>query len=95
MTCKSKITKIVPNPEIEDGRHLENLFFACSPEPKGQLTPNLVGSIRVSVDQKQLKSCRSEIQARNLVGSIGVTFRLTRAGVCKTLCPKLPDSNTA
>ena len=42
--------------EIQDGRHvrhLENLFFASSPEPKGQLTPNLLGSIRVT--------CRSKI----------------------------------
>ena len=42
--------------------NLENLFFASSPEPKGQLTPNLLGSIRGLADQKQLKSCRSEIQ---------------------------------
>ena len=35
------------------GSHLENLFFASSPEPKGQLTPNLVGSIGVT--------CRSKI----------------------------------
>ena len=42
--------------EIQDGhhgRHLENIFFASSPEPKGQLTPNLLGSIRVT--------CRSKI----------------------------------
>ena len=32
---------------------LKKLFFASSPEPKGQLTPNLVGSIRVT--------CRSKI----------------------------------
>ena len=31
--------------EIQDGRHLENLFGAFSPELKGQLTGNLVGSI--------------------------------------------------
>ena len=36
-----------------DGSHLENLFFASSPEPKGQLTPNLLGSIGVT--------CRSKI----------------------------------
>ena len=35
------------------GRHLENLFFASSPQPKGQLTPNLLGSIKVT--------CRSKI----------------------------------
>ena len=35
------------------GRNLENLFFASSPEPKGQLTQNLLGSIRVT--------CRSKI----------------------------------
>ena len=42
-------------PVIQDGchgSHLENLFFS-SPEPKGKLTRNLVGSIRVT--------CRSKI----------------------------------
>ena len=42
--------------EIQDGRHgghLENLFFASSPEPKSQLTPNMVGSLGVT--------CRSKI----------------------------------
>ena len=42
--------------EIQDGRHgrhLENIFFASSPEPKGQLTPNWLGSIGVT--------CRSKI----------------------------------
>ena len=42
--------------EIQDGRHgghLENLVFASSPEPKGQLTSNLLGSIGVT--------CRSKI----------------------------------
>ena len=42
--------------EIQDGHHgshLENLFFASSPEPKGQLTPNMLGSIGVT--------CRSKI----------------------------------
>ena len=52
MTCRSKIAKIIQS-EIQDGRRLENLFFASSPEPKGQLTRNLVGSIGVT--------CRSEI----------------------------------
>ena len=32
---------------------IENLFFASSSEPKGQLIPNLVGSVRVT--------CRSKI----------------------------------
>ena len=27
---------------------MENLFFPSSPEPKGQLTPNLLGSIGVT-----------------------------------------------
>ena len=39
--------------KLGNGRHLENLFFAPSPEPKGQLTPNLLGSIGVT--------CRSKI----------------------------------
>ena len=36
-----------------DGRHLENLFCASSPDPRSQSTLNLVGSIRVT--------CRSKI----------------------------------
>ena len=41
--------------EIQDGRHLENLFFASSPELKGHLTPNLLGSIRVTCRTKIAK----------------------------------------
>ena len=44
--------------EIQDGRngrHLENLFFTSSPEPKGQLTPNLVGGIGVTYRSKIAK----------------------------------------
>ena len=41
--------------EIQDGRHLENLFFASSPEPKDQLTPNLLGSIGVTCGSKIAK----------------------------------------
>ena len=41
--------------KIQDGRHgrrLENLFFASSPEPKGQLTRYLLGSIEVTCGLK-------------------------------------------
>ena len=52
--------------EIKDGRHdrhLENLFFASSPELKGHLTQNLVGRIGVTcIDLKMLKLFGSEIQ---------------------------------
>ena len=51
VTCRSKIAEIVRS-EIQDGHHLENIFFASSPEPQGLLTPNLVGSIRVSCSSK-------------------------------------------
>ena len=53
--CRSKIAKIVPigNPRWPPWQHLENLFFASFPEPKGQLTSNLLGSIGVT--------CRSKI----------------------------------
>ena len=39
MTFRSKVAKILltGNPEWRHGRHLENLFFASSPELKGQL----------------------------------------------------------
>ena len=50
MTCRSKIAKIVLL-DIKDGHHvdhLENLFFASSPEAKGKLTRNLAGSIGVT-----------------------------------------------
>ena len=45
---------------MADGGHLENLFFASSPEQKGQLIipPTPLGQL-----------------TRNLVGSIGVTCR--------------------
>ena len=46
--------------EIQDGRHdshLENLFFASSPKPKGQLTPNLLGSIGVTFLSSHYESC--------------------------------------
>ena len=49
---------------MEDGHHcchLENLFFASSPEPKGQLIPSLVGSIMVT--------CRSKIAKIMLIGN--------------------------
>ena len=52
MTCRSKLAKIVP---IENGGHLENLFFASSPEPKSQLTPNMVGSVGVTYGSKVVK----------------------------------------
>ena len=40
---------------MANGGHLENLFFASSPEPKGQLTPNLLGSIRVTCRSRKAK----------------------------------------
>ena len=40
---------------------LKNLFFASSPEPKGQLNQNLVGSIGVT--------CRSKIAKIILIGN--------------------------
>ena len=57
MVCILKRAKIVPM-EIKDGRYggrLENLFVASSPEPKGQLTQNLVGSIGVTGRSKIAK----------------------------------------
>ena len=44
-----------------DGDHLETLFFASFPEPKGQLTRKLVGSIGVT--------CRSKIAKIVLIGN--------------------------
>ena len=59
MTCRSKIAKIVPVGYPRwlpwHGSHLENLFFASSPELKGQLTRNLVGSIGVTRRSKIAK----------------------------------------
>ena len=40
---------------MQDGGHLENLFFASSPKPKSQLTPNLVRSIGVTYRSKIAK----------------------------------------
>ena len=57
MTCRSKIAKIVliGNPRGHHDCHLENLFFISSPEPKGQLIWNLVGSIGMSCRAKEAK----------------------------------------
>ena len=55
MTYRSKKAKIVPI------GNFENLFFTSSPDPNGQLTPNLVGSIRVA--------CRSKIAKILLIGN--------------------------
>ena len=44
--------------EIQDGhcgRHLENRFFASSPEPKGQLTCNLEVNMGVTCRSKIVK----------------------------------------
>ena len=41
---------------------LKILFFASTPKPKSQLTPNLVGSIRVTYRSKVAKIGRFEIQ---------------------------------
>ena len=60
------------------GGHLENLFYASSPEPKGQLTWNLVRSIKVTCRSKIAKIVSIQNQDQltwNLVGSIGVTCR--------------------
>ena len=46
VTCRSKIAKIVQD-DLHGGHH-ENLFFASSPEVKGQFNRNLVGSIGVT-----------------------------------------------
>ena len=53
VTCRSKIAKMCRS-EIQDGRHLENLFFT-SFEPKGQMTRNLEGSIGVTCRSKIVK----------------------------------------
>ena len=46
MTLEYKLMtgRVQLKPSLTTGRHLENLFIA-SPEPKGQLTWNLVGSV--------------------------------------------------
>ena len=61
VTCKSKIAKTFPirNPRWPPQPHLENLFWTFSPEPKGQLTQNVIGSNGWLVDKKSLKSFHS------------------------------------
>ena len=57
MTCRSKKLKSCQS-DIQDGHHgshLENLFFTSSPEPKDQLTQNLVGSIGMTRRSKIAK----------------------------------------
>ena len=68
VTCRTKIAKIVPigNPRCHHGYHLENLFFASSPELKGKLTGRTHRSdLKI---KKKLKLFRSEIQAGLLKG---------------------------
>ena len=63
VTYRSKIAKDGLS-EIQDGRHgghLENLFFAS--EPKGHLTPNLLGSIA--------ETCRSKVAKIVPIENIG------------------------
>ena len=55
MTCRSKIAKFVPIGNPSYGDHLENLFIPSSPEPKGQLTQNLLESIGVTFRSKIAK----------------------------------------
>ena len=59
VTCRSNIAKIVliGNPRWPPAI-LENLFFASSPKPKGQLICNLVGSIGVTCKSKKAKIVR-------------------------------------
>ena len=50
---------------MQDGRHggqIENLFFASSPESKGKLTWNLVGSIGKTCWSKIAKTVPIQIQ---------------------------------
>ena len=42
--------------------HLENLFIASYPEPKGQLTRTWVGNFGVTCRSKKAKILRSEIE---------------------------------
>ena len=44
-------------------RHIENLFFPSFPELKGQLTSNLIESIRVT--------CRSKVAKIFSIGNLG------------------------
>ena len=69
---------------IQDGHHLENLFFASATEPKGQLTLNLVGSIEVTcrseiakiVLMRNLNMFCSEIQYATTVAILNICFEL-------------------
>ena len=80
-TCRSKLFQS----EIQDGHHgghLKSLFCVSSPEPKGQLTLNLVESIgatcRSKIDKIVLignPRCPSYPELNNFIGNIGETCR--------------------
>ena len=67
---KSKIAQIVTI-GYRKYRHLENLFCASSPGPKGQLTRSLVENIGQPSWKFELKAQLT----RNLIGNIGATCR--------------------
>ena len=52
------------------------LLFTSSPEPKGQLTPNLVGNIWVTCRYKELKLFRSENQDGAMAAVLEICFAL-------------------
>ena len=83
-TCTWKLLTLFQS-EIQDwchSRHFENLFWTFSPEPKGYLTPNLVGNIWMTCGSQCL-SWKSVLNffpwqesqlTRNLIRCIGVTY---------------------
>ena len=83
VTCRSKIAEIVAirNQDGRHGSHLENLFFASSPELKGQLIRNLVGNPKWPPWQPFWNSIfpfspePKGQSTRNLIGRILVTCR--------------------
>ena len=51
-----------------------------------------VGWLELNEEERAAKAFKMMFRNINEPFKVGI---LTRAGVCKTLCPQLPDSNTA
>ena len=74
VTYRSNIAKIVLIGNRRWPRRLENLFFASSSEPKGQLTRNLVGSFGVT--DLWIKNSQTYSDRKSKMASIAAILKI-------------------
>ena len=87
VTCRSKQLKSFRS-EIQDGCHLKKLYFASSPGPKGQLTPNH-GRHLENIFFASSPEPKGQLTP-SLLGSIGMTCRSKIAKILPIGNPKWP-----